>query len=66
MISILMALGWSGAGSGTVTTAAELWHLGIALALTGAVAWLAEASQRARVRHRQEEAAASDPVPGVH
>ena len=65
-MDILLAVAWAGAGSWRVTTSGELWHLAIALVLTGGVAWLAEASQRARIRHHLEEQAAADPVAGVH
>jgi len=66
MSSILLAIAWAGAGSGTMTTSSGLADLAIAAALTGVVAWLAHDNQRAQVRRREEKLAAAIPAGGVH
>jgi hypothetical protein len=66
MSSILLAIAWAGAGSGTLTPSGALADLVIALGLTGAVAWLARESQRQRARCREEALAMAVPAAGVH
>ena len=66
MSSILLAIAWAGAGSGTMPPSAALSDLAIAVALTSVVAWLAHGNLRAQTRHREEELAAAVPMAGIH